>query len=425
MSASPPPARGGVVGVVLGLVGLVIALGVGGTVAYLQWVRPRLDVDATKPTESPAPPKAAAPGTFPLTCVDGVAEGTGTWTGTGPIVKVESGCRVTLRHVRLKGSTLFDKRVSNLDLVVEDAVIETTDVLSVDDGNMKVHLSGAKLSSPRAVFQTDANFELEAEDATLESTNDVAIRGGGNVRARATKIRGRVGGIEAGTSGALTVRLERASELTSAEGSALNAGAILKLEADGKSKIESARDAVGGGAIAEIQLYDATVTSAKGTAVAIQSGSVDLVGASVRGVQAGISAKVSLAALGVSKGAEVVAESGPAIRAPFNGRVVVDNALVRGDRAAVGEANLSLTARAGARLVGKHGGVDGGANFELDGTDATIDGGGGAGLHAGPGAKIAFRSGTLRGAPALRLDRRPARMDLEGTRVEGAQVFGP
>jgi serine/threonine protein kinase len=368
-AVSVPPVRSqaGVIGIVLGILGILISLGIGGALAYDRYLRPHVQA-------SHESPKLAAPGTFPLSCVEGKATATGSWEGNGPIVKVASNCHIEIRHARLKGTALFDRKESNLELTLEDVVIETTDEMVADEGNLTARVKGSKLTSPKTVFRAGANFDLEIEDSTVESTGALAIRGASHVRGENAKIRGRAGAF-GGSDGLLDIHLER-SEITSSDGVAI--------EARGPSEIT-------------------------------------LVGTKIRGAD-GISSR-NMLRLDASKGTEIIAV-GTAVRTETNGNITVRESLLQGDAAVKGETNLKVTLREGGRVVGKRIGIDGGNNFELDADRGAIDGGAGAAIAGRFNAQIASRGGTIKGAPAIRLDYKPMRLELTGTKIEGGQQIG-
>ena len=83
--------------------------------------------------------------------------------------------------------------------------------------------------------------------------------------------------------------------------------------------------------------------------------------------------------------------------------------------------NAKIRLARGAKITGKKGAISGEANFEIDATGATVDGGAGPGLSAFLGARVVFREGTLKGIPAFVFDRPPLVLDLAGTRIEGEQ----
>jgi hypothetical protein len=397
-AVSMPPARtSGAIGIVLGILGTFVAMGIGGALAYKRWVEPQLEAAPAGTTEAPAP-KPAPPGTFPLTCVDGKAQGGGSWEGKGPIVKVASNCHIEIRHARLKGTTLFDKKESNLDLVLEDVVLETSDDASTDEGNLTVRIKGSKLTSPKTIFRTGGNFDLEIDDSTLESTGALAIRGAAHVRGENAKIRGR-GGAFGGTDGLLEIHLERGSEIASSENVAIDSGGILKLTMTGGGKIESPRSAV----------------------VARGPSEIELVGTKIRGSD-GIVGR-NMIQIDASKATEIIA-TGTAVRTETNGNITLRESLLQGETAVKGDTNLKVTLRDGGRLVGKRVGIDGGNNFELDADKGAIDGGAGAGIAARLNAQITSKGGGIKGAPALRFDMKPMRLELTGTKIEGGVAIG-
>ena len=176
---------------------------------------------------------------------------------------------------------------------------------------------------------------------------------------------------------------------------------------------------------ARLRFTRGAITSKQAAAIAVAGGAeVTLDGVDVKGAEAALSGGNGLI-LKASKKTRFVALSGDGIEVTSNADITLNDAAIEASGKALhGTVNDKLKATAGARMIGKRGGLETSSNFELAGTGATIDGGDGPGIMASVNAQITFRNGRLNGMPAIRLEQKATRLDLQGTQVMGAQTIG-
>ncbi len=374
-------------------------------------------------------------------------EVSGNFEGTGPIVtSVGVNCKLHIKNAKLKGSTLIKTDASNLTLTLDNVTVETAEPMIKTGSNLKVKVHGSTLTSAGTVFDSDTNMDLqELDSSTIESKGGVAIKSKHNLKVHAinAKIRGKRAAID--TDSSLEVTMKKASEITASEGPAIKASSGLKLEAEG-GKIDGAGGAIvteSGTSITatglalsskettirttsglKIDYTDGSITSQAESAIDADSGmDLTLINVKVNGVTTGITSESGFK-LKASKKTRIVAvaTTGTGIVTTSGGEISLNDAAVEaGGKAFKGSVNNKIKLAQGARMAGKKGGIETQGNFELDGTGATVDGGGGPGISAGYSARISLKQGALKGTPALQFDRKPMSVELDGTKVDGEQ----
>lgn len=380
---------------------------------------------------------------FPIHCaLNETVDVSGDFTTTGPIIESANiNCKIRIANAKLKGSTLLKSTTSNLDLTLENVTIETTEELVSAGSNFKAHIKGSTLTSKGNVFDAPTNFELDAVASTLQSTDGTIVKSGHNFKLVADNSKFKAKRIAFDTQG-LDLKLKKASEITSSDGIAIKTGSI-KLEMDG-GKIDGSEGAILASSTTQISLKGVSVTAKEKTIVMSNSGHLDAEGGAIasqtaEAIEADTSADMTLdnvrvtagtngvivknsCKLRVSKKTRITAGSGNAYIATMNSELFASDAILEGGNKAIrAGVNTKVRLQAGAKLTGKRGGLEAEGNLELEGNGSSIEGGAGPGLQSGYNARISFLSGTIKGAPAIVLERRPSSLDLNGTRVEGEQ----
>lgn len=383
---------------------------------------------------------------FPASCgVNEEIELSGNFESAGPILtEVGTNCKIHIKDSKLKGSTLIKGSGSNLTLTLDNVTIETTDAMVRAGVNFKMKIHKSTLTSGGNVFDSDSNMEFqELDGSTIESKAGVAIKSKYNLKLHAenTKIRGKKGAVDTDSSFELTMK--KASEITSSDGVALKTSSGFKLEAEG-GKIDGAAGAIASSSGVNITATGLTISS-KETTIKVTSGfkadltdsaitslteaAIDgdsgmelvLANTKINGVGTAINAESSLKVRAAKK-TRIAASAGNGITTTSNMDLNLNDASVEGTNKGVkGTVNTKIRLSQGARIAGTRGGVEVDSNFDMEATGAAIDGGAGAGLFLSSNAKIAFRQGALRGVPAIEAKYRPQILDLEGTKVDGAQ----
>jgi hypothetical protein len=383
---------------------------------------------------------------YPVACATNEEiELSGDFTSAGPIItSAGHNCKVHIKNAKLKGSTLVKTDIFNMEITLDNVTLETSDTAIHSGANLKVKLHGSTLTSPTSVIDSDTNLEIDLEDSTLESKNAAALKSKNNLKVRMTngKIRGKKAGID--TDSNLQLTMKKASEVTSSEGPAVKATSSFKLEAEGGKidggivatssvditgsglTITSKEKAIEASSSLKIDLSDSSITSLTGEAIEVDS-SVDLTLANtkVQGASEAIVAK-SNAKIKASKKTRIIALAGNGILTTSNSELTLNDASIEaGAKAFKGTVNDKVKLLAGSRLAGKKGAIEAEGNSEIDATGAVIDGGVGPGIVAGYNARISLKQGSLKGTPAIQLDRKPTSLELAGTAVTGEQKIAP
>lgn len=382
---------------------------------------------------------------FPVSCgTNEEIEVSGNFEGTGPIITAAAhNCKIHIKDAKLKGSTLLKTDAFNIELTLDNVVVETTEPMIHAGSNLKVKLHGSTLTSNATVLDSDSNLEVDVDATTIESKTAFGVKSKHNLKLRLDngKIRGKRAGVD--TDANLQLTMKKGSEITSSDGVALKTSSSFKLEAEG-GKIDGAAGALVLTSGADINATALVISSKEKAITATSSLKLDFTDGSITSLGDGaidgdssmdltlINVKVSAAATAITcassskiratKKTRIVSTSGNGVTTSSNTELsVADAAIEAGGKAFRSTVNSKVKLAQGARLAGKRGGVEGEGNLELDGTGATVEGGAGPGIAAGYNARLAFKQGVLKGAPALQLDRKPMSLDLEGTRVEGEQ----
>lgn len=387
---------------------------------------------------------------FPVSCAtNGEVTVSGKFESTGPLIESAGhNCKIHIKNSTLKGSMLVKTDVSNLVLTIDDSTIETTDttIRSGSGLKLKIHRSTIVSVNGSVIESATSGFEVqELEGSTLESKTQAAVRGRYNIKihADASKIRGKKAGIDADSS--LEVTMKKASEITSSDGPAIQSTSSFKLEAD-SGKIDGAtqgiltesgativatglaisgkEDALKTTSGGKLDFTDGSITSQTEAAIAGTSGmKITLSNAKVSGPSAGIMAESSLELRAVKK-TRIVATTGNAVNTTSSSEINLnDSSIEGGSRGIRATSNLKLKLLPGARVAGKKGGLDTESNITVDATGATLEGGSGPALEGGYSTKVSFKSGVIKGNPALLIKAQPV-LELDGTRIEGEQKIG-
>jgi hypothetical protein len=335
---------------------------------------------------------------FPASCaINEEIELSGDYQGTGPLIKeANHNCTIHIKNAKLRGSTLLKTNASNVQLTLENVIVETTEPMVKAGSNLKVKLKESTLTSPEAVFDSETNLELEeVVGSTIESKEGWAIKTRYNFRidAEDSKIRGKRGAIDASNP---KISIKR-TEITSSDGPAIKTSSGLELDVNGGSVSSSSEAAIEGDSGMNIELSNAKIT----------------------GADVGIKTSSGLKLKAENK-SQILSTSGVGIVTTSNPEITLEDSAIEGaSRAFKGTVNCKLKLQQGARLAGKQGAIEVEHNFELDGKGATIDGGSGPGIYAKINVRLSFKQGTIKGNPAIKTDRKPVTLDLDGTNVVG------
>lgn len=378
---------------------------------------------------------------FPATCgLNEKVTVSGDFETTGPIVtSVGHNCKLHIKNAKLKGGTLLKTDASNVELTLENVTLETTDVAVRSGANLKVKAIGSTLTSGAAVFDSDSNMHLTLEGTTLEGKS-AAVKSKHNLKVHMDggKIRGQKAGVD--TDANFNLTMKNGAEIAGASGAAVKTSSSFKLEAEGakldgglivssNANIEAtglaitAKDkAITATSSLKLDLTDGSITSLGDAAIEAESSmELYLVNSTVQGATNAINASSS-AKVRASKKARIVALQGSAVVGSSSTELTVADATIEATvKAFRGTSGNKVKLTQGARLSGKQGGVEAESNLEVEATGATIEGGSGAALAGTSNARVMFRQGVLKGNPALQFQRKPSSLDLDGTRVEGAQ----
>lgn len=379
---------------------------------------------------------------FPVACgLNEKVEVSGNFETTGPIVtSVGHNCKLHIKNAKLKGATLVKTDTANMELTLENVTIETTDTMIRTGSNLKVKLHGSTLTSSVAVFDSETNMEVDVVNSTIESKNASAVKSKHNLKVRMEggKIRGKKAGID--TNANLQLTMKKGAELFASDGPAVKTDSSFKLEADG-GKIDggllmtSNADIVATGLVltakeraltgtssVKLDWTDGSITSSTDMAIDVDSSTdLMLINTKVQGATTAINCS-SNSKVKATKKTTIVGTSGYGVTTSSNSELVLnDSSLEAGVKAFKGTVNNKIKLAQGARVSGKKGGIDAEGNLELEATSATIDGGTGPALKAGYNGRLSFKQGLIKGTPAIQLDRKPTSLELDGTRVEGAQ----
>lgn len=387
--------------------------------------------------------------TFPASCsINEEIELSGDYQGTGPLIKeANHNCKIHIKNAKLKGSTLLKTNASNVRLTLENVTVETTEPMVKAGSNLKVKLKKSTLTSPVAVFDSETNLDLEeVVGSTIESKEGPAIKARYNLHidAEDSKIRGKKAAIHADSS--LKISMKR-TEITSSDGPAIKTSSGLKLDANG-GKIEGEDGAIVGSSGMKISATGLTLAAKRAAITATSGLELDLTGGSISssneaaidgdsgmnielsnvkitGADVGIKTSSGLK-LKAEKKSQIVSTSGVGIAATSNPEITLEDASIEGaSRAFKGTVNCKLKLQQGARIAGKQGAIEVDHNFELDGRGATIDGGSGPGIDAKINVRLSFKQGTIKGNPAIKTDRKPNPLELDGTNVVGGTKIPP
>ncbi|MBX3224351.1 MAG: hypothetical protein KF795_27800 [Labilithrix sp.] len=378
---------------------------------------------------------------FPATCgLNEKVTVSGSFETTGPIVtSVAHNCKIHIKNAKLKGATLLATDAANVELTLENVTLETTGIAVRSGPNLTVKAIGSTLTSNAAVFESDSNLQLTLEGTTLESKT-AAVKSKHNLKVYMDggKIRGQKAGIDADANFKLTMK--NGAEIAGASGTAVKTTSSLKLDAEGakldgslivtsNADIEAtgltitAKDkAIAATSSLKLDLTDGSLTSLGDVAIEAESSmEVDLVNSTVQGATHAITTS-SNAKVRASKKTRIVALSGSAVVGSSNSELNVADATIEATAKAFrGTSSNKVKLTQGARLSGKQGGIEAESSLEVDATGATVEGGSGPALAATSGSRVAFRQGVLKGNPALQFQRKPTSLELDGTRIEGAQ----
>lgn len=379
---------------------------------------------------------------FPVAC--GMNEEitvSGNYETTGPLItSVATNCKVHIKNAKLKGGTLLKSDVYNLELSLDNVTIETTDPMIHSGGSLKLKVDNSTLTSTAAVIEGESNLQIDLTGSTLESKQGVGVKTKSNpkVKLENAKIRGKKAGLD--TDSNLVLTMKKGSEITSSDGPAVKTTSSLKLEADGGKidgglVVSSGADieatgltftakekAIASTSSLKLELTDGSITSSGDVAIDTDSSAqLTFVNTKVQGATTGINCESS-AKIKATKKSMIVGLQAYGILTTSNTELSLADSGVDGrTKAFKATVNDKLRLSAGALLSGKKGGIEAEGNLDLESTGATIDGGSGPGIQATYNARISMKQGTLKGAPAILLERRPTGVELEGTRVEGEQ----
>ncbi len=377
---------------------------------------------------------------FPVACdTNEEVEVSGNFETTGPLVtRVGHNCKLHIKNAKLKGSSLVKTDAFNMELTLDNVTIETTEPMIQAGSNLKVTLHGSTLTSAAPVFDNDTNMELDVESSTIESKGAAAIKSKYNLKVRMEdgKIRGKKAGIDADANTELTMK--KGSEVTSSEGPAVKTTSNFKLQADGGKLdgglvLDSSCELVATGltltakekAIAatsslKLDWTDGSITSAADVAIdADSSTNLTLTNTKVQGATTAINCEGS-SKIKASKKTRIVGLTGNGVTTTSNSELVLnDAALEAGAKAFKGSDNTKIKLGQGARIAGKKAGIETEGNTELEATGATLEGGAGPAIQAGYNAQLDFKQSLVKGTPAIQLDRKPLRVTVDETRIEG------
>ena len=396
-------------------------------IPFLIWLGPRT-VRAIKP--------------FPVACgTNETVEVSGNFETAGPIVKsVGVNCKLHIKDSKLKGSSLLPAGNSNLELTLENVTIETTDVMVHSGSNVKVKAIDSTLTSAATVFEGESNMQLDVERTTIESKGNIAIKAKNNLKLRMDggKVRGKKAGIDADAN--FTLTMKKGSEISSSDGAAVKTESSFKLDAEG-GKIDGGLVVTSGADIAatgvtltskdkaisassslKVEWTEGSITSLADTAIDGDSSmKLTLVGTKVQGATNAIDCQSS-STINASKKTRIVGLQGNGVTTSSSTEVVLSDAAIEaGAKAFKGTSNDKIQLGQGSRMAGKRGGIEVEGNLSVEATGATLEGGSGPALDAGYNARVSFKSGVIKGVPALTFDRKPMSLELDGTRVEGEQ----
>lgn len=365
----------------------------------------------------------------------------GDFEGTGPIVtSAEHNCKLHIKNGKLKGSKLLDTTAFNIELTLENVTIETTEPMIRAGSNLVVKVKGSTLTAPGAVFDSESNMEIELEGSSVESKNAAAIKSKHNLKVRMDngKVHGKKAGFETDSSFSLTMK--NGSEISASDGPAIKTASSFNLDAEGgkidgglvmssNGKIEatgltitSKERAIAATSSLTLDYNDGSITSEGDAAIdGTSSLELTLTNTKVQGATAAIVSESNVK-IKASKKTAIIGLRDNGITTTSNSELNLTDATVQaGAKAFKGTVNDKLKLGQGARLIGQKGGIEVTSNVEINATGATLDGGSGPGLAIESNARVTFKQGSIKGTPALRYDRKPTRLELDGTRIEGGQ----
>jgi hypothetical protein len=391
---------------------------------------------------------------FPIACdsSDGNdIEVSGNWESTGPIVTGASGssCKIIIRKSKLKASSFLPQHVSNVEIVIEDSTIETSDTMFHFASSNKLQVVNSVLTSTggEVVWGNSSGPDIEATNSTFESKTSHAFRStyGLVVHATNSKLRGAKSAFK--TEGGFILSMKSGTQITGGEEPAIHSDATITIASEGApNKISSASAAAlvttSGLSIGGVNLV---ISAPKGRGIDTTSGlHVDLKDSSItagsEAIAASSGAELTLANVTVQGTVGLASDSGLVIKASKKSRLVgtkgsgvtttsgaeitLAEAAIEGEAEAFkGTSGVRLRLSAGSRIAGRHGGIVCESSCSVLGENSGLEGGDRPAVHGTFGGELVVRSSVIKGTPALHFQRAPNPMDLTGTTVDGAQTI--
>ncbi len=363
-----PPTAGPILWIVA--LGAIVPLVIGGVIAAA----------ATSASVSGVPGVPGLGGkitdvTFPATCglnqemeiVDRTFEGSGT------LITGEVNCKIKIKNSTLKGDVVVLAK-NLVELTLENSTIEGKE-------------AAVKVEMNSKIFATQKSVIKGGEAGILAKLNtDVSLTD--------SKVEGQT---------AISAETNFELEGTSSE----VVGKDYGLQASSNAKVKGKKLVVRGGRAAIESEHNLEL---------------ELRGGSVEGGEVGVKSKGSNAKIKLREDAKITGKEA-GIDASNNLALEMEQAVVEGGEVGISAAvNPKLRLGPKSRVHGRDVALKMGINFELDMRGATVESPSVA-ICAPFNVEISARDSTIKGAEALRLERKPRTLELEGTRVEGQQNF--
>ncbi len=313
---------------------------------------------------------------FPVTCglnqsleiVDQTHE------GKGPLIVGAINCKITIRNSKLKSNVIVEaKNLTEVTLI--GSTLEATETAVDMEMNAKlVAKDKSSIKGKEAAIETGSNCSVDLHNSTVEG-DEVGIRGGLN----------------------------------------------FKLKAEG-STVKGREAAVTGGTNLEVQIRDSTISANRIGLEGDGNLTLDMRGGLVQANEAAVRCSKYNGKLKLTHGAKLAAKE-VALDGGTNLELTMDGSTIEGGEIGlVGGTNAKLELRGKSEISGREFAAKLSGNADVQLRNSTLKSAGTA-LCGAYNAEVEARGATIHGGDALAFARKPRKLQLDDSAVNGKQDF--